>query len=730
MSSSSLAFLESYALSSRIDRAAILNSPNPTHQLTHDQRTNKLVQQKYLQYWETHGTPSNESSSTSPLDVLTSDGVYKSLVKEWRELESRSGAYKEQLMRHQLVRWNHATPNEQAEFIEALVRELPLYFNHTKPYVRPEPEPESAAGPGEEKSHDQSASKSSKPTHPNTLSLDLSNLSSLLHRHFSHHGGVDAFELENSRALDWLGTSGVLEQEEYEQWLCKLTRADVSGVTEAFIEALKYKYSPMSFARPSISRLLSLEQLQAIGRGHSDLRKYDSTYLACLFRKSCLPPLPLSYLSLSERQSFYTRLWKFAKDDLGDGGDDHRNTFITLKARMYFACLRFELDEMDTYNWNHFYKLLSLPLQSSSRGYGHGVPIRHAGSGSRVAQITSEGGGFTRYRSAHQPWRDIIDENGYVTGTDVATILTTEPLLPPVTLIEEQQFFERFITKYYESKDVKKWDDGKMEKYFERYYLEDLFARAKLTTRTDPWNLSDPSSKESKLYHSYLSQLLHAGSEWLTSTRFEFASSTLARNASWYPLPDSPVQLGLILKNVGHVTLKVFALKTREFYSNPSSDDPSSTEADPASITVDGLVPNEVATFDYTSLDSYRTVSRDLPLRLDCDGWSGGVFLVEVTSSTAGKKMRCIIKKGRLTQVSATNTKNGQALKIINSEGKEIHVRTTRVFTGVRRCVVARIETSFVRLTRSFFVHSFIRCFFHTVRAPFFFTATFTSRIL
>jgi hypothetical protein len=64
-------------------------------------------------------------------------------------------------------------------------------------------------------------------------------------------------------------------------------------------------------------------------------------------------------------------------------------------------------------------------------------------------------------------------------------------------------------------------------------------------------------------------------------------------------------------------------------------------------------------------------------------GVSGGVFVVEITSST-GLKLRCVIRKGSLQHVCAPMP-NGVAMRLLNHARQEIFVSSLH-FSHARCC--------------------------------------------
>lgn len=394
MQPSPLSFLERYALSSSSERVSILKSPSTLATLKHEAREvdHWYLHQRQLEFIERYFPTQNKESTPAALPrtangitleknppnpqqlpkdalkMLEEDTEYKTIMK--RILDSnekyRSLSEREILRRHTLLKWSLLSPSDQADFLRTLTSDLSLSFLHTKPYVR-ETHREDHTSLQEDQVLTGSATDETSVT-PSVLSSDVLDLPAVCKDRFLNRGGLNAFE-PTATAHEWLSHQDAFEQFEWRLWIQSLKRADVSGLVRAYGYALKEKDAYFSFGSSTVDSLLSLNQLLELGSSVSELRKKSGPFLAALFRKQvcALYPYPLAQMTLSERKIFYTAMWKFAKEDLGNGADDDENPFCEIKARMYFACLRFDVEELETYNFDHFFKLINIPMTTQAK---------------------------------------------------------------------------------------------------------------------------------------------------------------------------------------------------------------------------------------------------------------------------------------------------------------------------------------------------------------------------
>lgn len=122
--------------------------------------------------------------------------------------------------------------------------------------------------------------------------------------------------------------------------------------------------------------------------------------------------------------------------------------------------------------------------------------------------------------------------------------------------------------------------------------------------------------------------------------------------------PDDPVELKLFTKNIDKLIVKIFEVNTENYYRR------FGREID-TSINLDGLVPNQQQTFEYSDAPAIRSLRTFKFPKLD----KRGVYVVDFIGN--GKSSRAIIRKGQLSVLSRI-TFAGHEFKVIDENGKSV----------------------------------------------------------
>lgn len=130
-----------------------------------------------------------------------------------------------------------------------------------------------------------------------------------------------------------------------------------------------------------------------------------------------------------------------------------------------------------------------------------------------------------------------------------------------------------------------------------------------------------------------------------------------ATNASLFK-PADPVQLKLFTKNIDKLIVKIFEVNSENYYRR------FGREID-TDINLDGLVPNEQLTFEYSEPPAKRVERKfEFPNLKD-----RSVYVIDFIGN--GKSSRAIVRKGQLSFITRV-TFAGHEFTIIDEEGKSV----------------------------------------------------------
>jgi hypothetical protein len=290
------------------------------------------------------------------------------------------------------------------------------------------------------------------------------------------------------------------------------------------------------------------------------------------------------------------------------------------KALAYFHCLRHDL-ECSVWNYGHKFpdglqghELARIGTITTDDASGSGSGGGKRGGCSR--------GGDAASMLLTPGSAGLVDSAGYAS---VAASLSSEPLLPPVSVSQARELVMQFLTNYFAQESNNKFDAGQAHKYFSESYLRWALARAKLGMERS-WDMSSAATKDSKLHASLVGNMSPEAMQSFAAERvlrfgpvLPATAATAAGvrgNALFYADPTGRVSVEIVAKNAGKLSVAVFPVQTRSFLlSQVSSAGPGDrADDDPSKIGLDGLVSNHTLAVDLSAVPSRQTVQRRIEL--------------------------------------------------------------------------------------------------------------------
>ena len=205
--------------------------------------------------------------------------------------------------------------------------------------------------------------------------------------------------------------------------------------------------------------------------------------------------------------------------------------------------------------------------------------------------------------------------------------------LPPIR--NEEPLVRRYLDHFLADAA----DTTEVAEYFKADYLKEVFATAKILNGVG----------DMEQWYSMLSPARYKALKERVDIEFLPTNKKLFR-------PDEKVSLGLYIKNVKSLIVKVYEINTYNYYRDRGRELGTN-------IDLDGLVANEEKVHEYDEI-ALRRVSRtfDFPsLR------KRGVYVVEFIGN--GKSSRSLIRKGRLNYTETT-TSAGHRFKVLDEDNK------------------------------------------------------------
>lgn len=211
----------------------------------------------------------------------------------------------------------------------------------------------------------------------------------------------------------------------------------------------------------------------------------------------------------------------------------------------------------------------------------------------------------------------------------------------PITGLSPIQNDEPLVRTYLQQFLVDAPNFKEFAELIEDGYLKQLFAETKIVNgqgNTEQWASMLPPDQ----YQSLKSRI-----------DLDFAPTNATLISA-----DSPIQLELFIKNVPTLIVKVYRINAANFYREQNQ--PMNT-----AINLDGLVPNEEKTYQYSD-PSVRRIKRtfDFPTLKD-----PGVYVIDFIGN--GRSSRALIHKGQLHYVSRIGAA-GQMVTVLDENDQPV----------------------------------------------------------
>ena len=206
-----------------------------------------------------------------------------------------------------------------------------------------------------------------------------------------------------------------------------------------------------------------------------------------------------------------------------------------------------------------------------------------------------------------------------------------ECLLPPVR--HDEALVRRYLLHFFRREN----DYRAFAEFIQDDYLKVVFAEAKITG-----GLGNPEQ-----WYALISPSQYQDLKERVDLDFAATNPRVFRT-------DDPVKLGLHVKNVEKLIVKIFEINTQNFYRDVGRE----VNTD---IQLDGLIPNHEFTFEYDDSPFLRKLRTfDFP-HLE----KPGVYVVDFIGN--GKSSRTVIRKGQLTYLSQ-ETPQGHVFRVLNDD--------------------------------------------------------------
>jgi hypothetical protein len=292
----------------------------------------------------------------------------------------------------------------------------------------------------------------------------------------------------------------------------------------------------------------------------------------------------------------------------------------SLKAHVLFQRLLFD-SSLGTYDRERFLEYLKIPRQSSTINQDFLKLSRNQA----VASLTTD----------------------YSSSTSLAPINDDSLLI--------QEYLEHFFQSHA--------NVDRFALYIDRDYLQRIFASTKIL-----YGLGDP-----KVFYSQLSPADQKEIRDRVEMRF-------AKTNPKYWSPQDVVKLSLSLKNVSRLTVKIYAIQTRNLLSAQQKQ--ISTDVD-----LDGLVANSQRVLEFAQpSDRRHTESIELP---EMEG--RGVWVVDLFGG--GQRSRVLVQKGQLRSLH-TICDAGHLFRILDEQGELIP--NAKVILGEREFVASEKDGAII----------------------------------
>ncbi|MFO7906818.1 MAG: hypothetical protein R6U98_29450 [Pirellulaceae bacterium] len=279
----------------------------------------------------------------------------------------------------------------------------------------------------------------------------------------------------------------------------------------------------------------------------------------------------------------------------------------SLKAHVLYHRLRFDRSQ-GTYDKDRFLAYLQLPRRTNY-----------------ISEAVRESEALRRFA---------CDLNAHFDGaTGLPPIQDDEPLV--------RDYLAHFLVDAANTKEY--------EPLIDDVYLRHLFAETKIVN-----GLGDPEEWASLLPPELFRRLKER-----VDIEFDPANDTR------YAVDDN-VSLGVHVKNVSTLLVKVFEINTESYYRETKQE----VDTD---INLDGLVANHEETYEYDE-PPFRRVEREFDFPM-CD--KAGVYVIDFIGN--GRSSRALIRKGQLRHVVET-TAAGHSFTILDEKNQQ--VKDARLWTA------------------------------------------------
>ncbi|KAF1320245.1 hypothetical protein FI667_g12627, partial [Globisporangium splendens] len=214
------------------------------------------------------------------------------------------------------------------------------------------------------------------------------------------------------------------------------------------------------------------------------------------------------------------------------------------------------------------------------------------------------------------------------------------------------------------SEDIEALLDNELDKAFLRS------VKARCMIKTGQGNALEWSKHLSQQENDYLAELS-------SSSELAFCDSSPA-----YFSPEDELSIHVRARNIKHVTVHLYEVRSTEYYSRFRREIPGS-------INVDGLLPNDEQHIDLSHLSAFQE-SR-IAISFPQTKHKRGVFVVEVLEN--GQTCRAILRKGFLRHVDRV-TMNGQELSVLDENGEVVRDAKVVVLNSSRKAQPGRTYTA------------------------------------